>query len=83
MINIDGVGSYKLKHYCPAFLETIQNYKAKSIVKAPSKHSLFYWVFLIQSKITLFLNWRLPIIHYFVKKFKDKSFKFENCNKRG
>ncbi|WP_424835984.1 hypothetical protein, partial [Staphylococcus aureus] len=21
--------SYKLKHYCPAFLETIQNYKAK------------------------------------------------------
>ncbi|WP_411353885.1 hypothetical protein, partial [Staphylococcus aureus] len=20
---------YKLKHYCPAFLETIQNYKAK------------------------------------------------------
>ncbi|CFS59975.1 DNA helicase RecQ [Staphylococcus aureus] len=29
MINIDGVGSYKLKHYCPAFLETIQNYKAK------------------------------------------------------
>lgn len=29
MINIDGVGSYKLKHYCPAFLEAIQNYKAK------------------------------------------------------
>ncbi|MGT2341404.1 HRDC domain-containing protein [Staphylococcus aureus] len=29
MINIDGVGGYKLKHYCPAFLETIQNYKAK------------------------------------------------------
>ena len=29
MIAIDGVGSYKLKHYCPAFLETIQNYKAK------------------------------------------------------
>ncbi|MBU5904551.1 HRDC domain-containing protein, partial [Vibrio cholerae O1] len=29
MINIDGVGSYKLKHYCQAFLETIQNYKAK------------------------------------------------------
>ena len=21
MINIDGVGSYKLKHYCPQFLE--------------------------------------------------------------
>lgn len=28
MITIEGVGSYKLKHYCPAFLETIQNYKA-------------------------------------------------------
>ena len=27
MITIDGVGSYKLKHYCPYFLETIQNYK--------------------------------------------------------
>ena len=29
MILIDGVGSYKLKHYCPMFLETIQSYKAK------------------------------------------------------
>lgn len=27
MINIDGVGSYKLKHYCPQFLERIQSYK--------------------------------------------------------
>ncbi|MFU0762739.1 DNA helicase RecQ [Staphylococcus pasteuri] len=27
MINIDGVGSYKLKHYCPKFLERIQSYK--------------------------------------------------------
>ncbi|PTF05598.1 DNA helicase RecQ, partial [Staphylococcus cohnii] len=26
MILIDGVGSYKLKHYCPIFLETIQSY---------------------------------------------------------
>ncbi|WP_392450018.1 DNA helicase RecQ [Staphylococcus massiliensis] len=29
MIVIDGVGSYKLKHYCPKFLETIQSYKDK------------------------------------------------------
>ena len=29
MISIDGVGSYKLKHYCPMFLETIQSYKAQ------------------------------------------------------
>ncbi|MBF7023578.1 DNA helicase RecQ [Staphylococcus kloosii] len=29
MISIDGVGSYKLKHYCPKFLETIQSYKAQ------------------------------------------------------
>ncbi|MGK8516378.1 DNA helicase RecQ [Staphylococcus arlettae] len=29
MIAIDGVGSYKLKHYCPKFLETIQSYKAQ------------------------------------------------------
>ncbi|WP_342610574.1 DNA helicase RecQ [Staphylococcus hsinchuensis] len=29
MISIDGVGSYKLKHYCPKFLDTIQTYKAK------------------------------------------------------
>ena len=29
MILIDGVGSYKLKHYCPIFLETIQSYKAE------------------------------------------------------
>ena len=29
MILIDGVGSYKLKHYCPVFLETIQSYKAQ------------------------------------------------------
>ncbi|UDI78883.1 DNA helicase RecQ [Staphylococcus taiwanensis] len=27
MISIDGVGSYKLKHYCPKFLERIQSYK--------------------------------------------------------
>ncbi|ARJ51253.1 DNA helicase RecQ [Staphylococcus lutrae] len=27
MIQIDGVGSYKLKHYCPEFLEVIQDYK--------------------------------------------------------
>ncbi|WP_240790502.1 hypothetical protein [Staphylococcus pseudintermedius] len=27
MIQIDGVGSYKLKHYCPEFLEAIQNIK--------------------------------------------------------
>lgn len=27
MIQIEGVGSYKLKHYCPAFLEVIQAYK--------------------------------------------------------
>ncbi|MDF0181082.1 DNA helicase RecQ [Staphylococcus pseudintermedius] len=27
MIQIDGVGSYKLKHYCPEFLEAIQEYK--------------------------------------------------------
>lgn len=27
MIQIEGVGSYKLKHYCPQFLEAIQNYK--------------------------------------------------------
>lgn len=27
MVNIDGVGSYKLKHYCPQFLERIQSYK--------------------------------------------------------
>ncbi|VED29234.1 ATP-dependent DNA helicase RecQ [Staphylococcus warneri] len=27
MINIDGVGSYKLKHYCPQFLERIKSYK--------------------------------------------------------
>ncbi|GGB91013.1 DNA helicase RecQ [Staphylococcus nepalensis] len=29
MILIDGVGSYKLKHYCPIFLDTIQSYKAQ------------------------------------------------------
>ena len=29
MISIDGVGSYKLKHYCPMFLESIQSYKAQ------------------------------------------------------
>ncbi|PTI92770.1 DNA helicase RecQ [Staphylococcus simulans] len=29
MIAIDGVGSYKLKHYCPQFIETIHNYKAQ------------------------------------------------------
>ncbi|AMY05483.1 DNA helicase RecQ [Staphylococcus condimenti] len=29
MIAIDGVGSYKLKHYCPKFIETIHNYKAQ------------------------------------------------------
>ncbi|MCH4534160.1 DNA helicase RecQ [Staphylococcus haemolyticus] len=28
MISIDGVGSYKLKHYCPKFLEIIHSYKA-------------------------------------------------------
>lgn len=28
MIAIEGVGSYKLKHYCPNFLERIQSYKA-------------------------------------------------------
>ncbi|MGV3043118.1 DNA helicase RecQ [Staphylococcus rostri] len=27
MIHIEGVGSYKLKHYCPVFLEAIQDYK--------------------------------------------------------
>lgn len=27
IIAIEGVGSYKLKHYCPKFLETIQSYK--------------------------------------------------------
>ncbi|PTG12267.1 DNA helicase RecQ [Staphylococcus chromogenes] len=27
MIQIEGVGSYKLKHYCPQFLEAIQEYK--------------------------------------------------------
>ena len=27
MILIDGIGSYKLKHYCPIFIETIKNYK--------------------------------------------------------
>ena len=27
MIQIEGVGSYKLKHYCPQFLEAIQKYK--------------------------------------------------------
>ena len=27
MIHIEGVGSYKLKHYCPVFLEAIQAYK--------------------------------------------------------
>ena len=53
-------------------------------MKAPSKHSfVLLGVFEFKVKITLFLNLRLPIIHYFVKKFKDKSFKFENCNKRG
>ncbi|MCS4486419.1 DNA helicase RecQ [Staphylococcus americanisciuri] len=30
MIQIEGVGSYKLKHYCPAFLEAIQDYKTIS-----------------------------------------------------
>lgn len=30
MIQIDGVGSYKLKHYCPEFLEAIQEYKMHS-----------------------------------------------------
>ncbi|MCE4893184.1 HRDC domain-containing protein, partial [Clostridioides difficile] len=29
MIAIDGVGSYKLKHYCPKFIETIQSYKTR------------------------------------------------------
>lgn len=29
MILIEGVGSYKLKHYCPMFLEKIQSYKSK------------------------------------------------------
>lgn len=24
MILIDGIGSYKLKHYCPIFIETIK-----------------------------------------------------------
>ncbi|MEB2656226.1 DNA helicase RecQ [Staphylococcus haemolyticus] len=28
MISIDGVGSYKLKHYCPKFLKIIHSYKA-------------------------------------------------------
>ncbi|MCU5745808.1 DNA helicase RecQ [Staphylococcus sp. SQ8-PEA] len=28
MIAIDGVGSYKLKHYCPKFIESIQDYKS-------------------------------------------------------
>ncbi|WP_414055928.1 DNA helicase RecQ [Macrococcus equi] len=28
MILIDGVGSYKLKHYCPKFIEAIKNYSA-------------------------------------------------------
>ena len=28
MISIDGVGSYKLKHSCPKFLEIIHSYKA-------------------------------------------------------
>ncbi|MEB6202242.1 DNA helicase RecQ [Mammaliicoccus fleurettii] len=27
MILIDGIGSYKLKHYCPIFIDTIKNYK--------------------------------------------------------
>lgn len=27
MIQIEGIGSYKLKHYCPQFLEAIQEYK--------------------------------------------------------
>lgn len=29
MIAIEGVGSYKLKHYCPDFLEKIQSYRAQ------------------------------------------------------
>lgn len=33
MISIDGVGSYKLKHYCPKFLEIIHSYKAVYKVK--------------------------------------------------
>ncbi|WP_210617673.1 DNA helicase RecQ [Mammaliicoccus lentus] len=27
MIMIDGIGSYKLKHYCPIFIDTIKKYK--------------------------------------------------------
>ncbi len=27
MILIDGIGSYKLKHYCPIFIDTIKSYK--------------------------------------------------------
>lgn len=27
MITIDGIGSYKLKHYCPIFIDTIKKYK--------------------------------------------------------
>ncbi|UXS75211.1 DNA helicase RecQ [Staphylococcus chromogenes] len=30
MIQIEGVGSYKLKHYCPQFLEAIQEYKTRA-----------------------------------------------------
>ncbi|MBA8761053.1 DNA helicase RecQ [Staphylococcus coagulans] len=30
MIQIEGVGSYKLKHYCPEFLTAIQDYKMHS-----------------------------------------------------
>lgn len=29
MIAIDGVGSYKLKHYCPKFMKKIQSYKTR------------------------------------------------------
>lgn len=29
MIAISGVGSYKLKHYCPKFIEAIRDYKAR------------------------------------------------------
>ncbi|QLK85502.1 DNA helicase RecQ [Staphylococcus sp. 17KM0847] len=37
MIHIEGVGSYKLKHYCPSFLEAIQKYKGIEVQSVGQK----------------------------------------------
>ena len=57
MISIDGVGSYKLKHYCPKFLEIIHSYKAvyksKGVVTI-SVANLTFTTLLILNVISIF-----------------------------